>query len=146
MAARRFGTPLRSNVDKSKKSTQTSTKKKVKVRRTPQRAPGSNPNTTAREKPEPHRLSLFSSVVARNTSEKTIILTPGPVGLQLEPVNEAPMYGCRVARFVDGGPNDPGQARKSGKIKPGDLVLKVEAEGMLIAATTYDEIINASKA
>ncbi|VEU37301.1 unnamed protein product [Pseudo-nitzschia multistriata] len=142
MAARRFGTPLRSNVDKSKKSTQTSTKKKVKVRRTPQRAPGSNPNTTAREKPEPHRLSLFSSVVARNTSEKTIILTPGPVGLQLEPVNEAPMYGCRVARFVDGGPNDPGQARKSGKIKPGDLVLKVEAEGMLIAATTYDEIIN----
>jgi len=52
------------------------------------------------------------------------------------------MYGCRITRFVDGGPENPGQARKSGIIKPGDVVLKVEAEGTSMAGTTYDEIIN----
>ena len=72
-------------------------------------------------------------------------MNPGPVGLQLEPVNEEPVYGCRVVRFVDGGPNDPGQARKSGKVQPGDLVLKVEAEGSVMSATTYEEIIGLLK-
>ena len=65
--------------------------------------------------------------------------------MQLEPVNEEPVYGCRIVRFVDGGPNNPGQARQSGKIKPGDLVMKVEAEGQLMAATTYEEIIDLLK-
>lgn len=82
---------------------------------------------------------------AAATNEKTIVFAPGPVGLQLEPVNEDPFYGCRIVRFIDGGPNNPGQARKSGKIKPGDLVIKVEAEGSWMGATTYDEIVNLLK-
>ena len=87
------------------------------------------------------RLSLFSSSSKDSSTEKTVFLSPGPVGFELQPVNKPPIYGCRVTRFVDGGPGSPGQARKSG-IKPGDLVLKVEAEGTLMVGTTYDEIVD----
>ena len=80
-----------------------------------------------------------------NGKEKTIIFLPGAVGLQLEPVNDIPRYGCRVLRFIDGGPINPGQARQCGKIKPGDLVVKVEAEGASMAATTYEEIVGLLK-
>ena len=69
--------------------------------------------------------------------DKTVIFFPGPVGLQLEPVKGD--LSCRVVRFVDGGPKKPGQARTSGKIRPGDLVVQVEAENDV--ATTYSEII-----
>jgi len=105
------------------------------------RTPNNNSKAATGEKFDlaTESLPLLSS---SNGKENTVVFAPGPVGLQLEPVNESPRYGCRVARFVDGGPNDPGQARKSSKISCGDLVLKVEAEGELMAATTYDEIIN----
>lgn len=111
-----------------------SAKKVVRVRRTPQSS-------------SKQSRSFTSSFATPNLSdnEKCIIFAPGPVGLQLEPVNVDPIYGCRVVRFVDGGPNNPGQARRSGKIKPGDWVLKVEAEGMLMAATTYEEILQVLK-
>ncbi|KAL3928310.1 MAG: hypothetical protein SGARI_005076, partial [Bacillariaceae sp.] len=124
---RKFGTPLERNLhttpdSKSLRSgSKSSVKKIVRVRRTPQAPTFTDKN------------------------EKTVIFTPGPVGLQLEPVNEDPCYGCRIVRFVDGGPNKPGQARQSNKIKPGDLVLKVEAEGTAMAATTYEEIIKLLK-
>jgi chromosome segregation ATPase len=103
-------------------------KKIVRVRRTPQPS-----------------VKTSSSATASPKNEKMVVFTPGPVGLQLEPVNENPCYGCRIVRFVDGGPHNPGQARKSNKIKPGDLVLKVEAEGTRIAATTYEEMIKLLK-
>ncbi len=45
---------------------------------------------------------------------------------------------------MDGGPENPGQARKYG-IKPGDFILKVEAEGKGEAGTTYNEIVNILK-
>ena len=139
--ARKFGTPLRSNVDKSQRSVQSSLKKKKVVR---VRTPNNNSKATGKKSDAAtESLPLLSSSNTTTTAgkENTVVFVPGPVGLQLEPVNESPRYGCRVARFVDGGPNDPGQARKSGKISCGDLVLKVEAEGELMAATTYDEII-----
>ena len=139
--ARKFGTPLRSNVDKSQRSVQSSLKKKKVVR---VRTPNNNSKATGKKfDSATESLPLLSSSNTTTTAgkENTVVFVPGPVGLQLEPVNESPRYGCRVARFVDGGPNDPGQARKSGKISCGDLVLKVEAEGELMAATTYDEII-----
>ena len=71
-----------------------------------------------------------------------MVFTPGPVGLQLEPVAEDPKYGSRVVRFVDGGPKHPGQARKSG-IKPGDLVIQAQAENSV--ATNYEDIIQVLK-
>ena len=69
----------------------------------------------------------------------TVVFEPGPVGLQLEPVTENNKYGCRVVRFVDGGPKNPGQARRSGKINPGDLVVQVDDSK--VVSKTYDEII-----
>jgi hypothetical protein len=108
------------------------------------RTPNNNSKATGKKfdsATESLPLSSSSNTTTTAAKENTVVFVPGPVGLQLEPVNESPRYGCRVARFVDGGPNDPGQARKSGKISCGDLVLKVEAEGELMAATTYDEII-----
>ncbi|KAG7374554.1 PLC-like phosphodiesterase, TIM beta/alpha-barrel-containing protein domain containing protein [Nitzschia inconspicua] len=132
---RKFGTPLHSNLQKTPDSKHKyqqdgsvsgSLKKVVRVRRTPQS-------------------TLATESVIHPSNEKSVVFVPGPVGMQLEPVNEDPVYGCRVVRFVDGGPKNPGQARRSGKIQPGDWVLKVEAEGTLEAATTYEEILNLLK-
>jgi nucleoprotein TPR len=106
----------------------------VRVRRTPQ---SSNKKSVS--------LTLPKLDTSHPSNEKTVVFTPGPVGLQLEPVNADPVYGCRVVRFVDGGPKNPGQARRSGMIKPGDWVLKVKAEGTLMAATTFEEILDLLK-
>ena len=77
----------------------------------------------------------------RLDADYTVIFEQGEVGLQLEPVHDLPDYVCRVSRFVDGGPILPGQARKSGKIQPGDYVIQVVADSNFIA-NTYDEIVN----
>jgi hypothetical protein len=76
--------------------------------------------------------------------KKTIVFTPGPVGLHLEAVLANPKYACRVVRFVDGGPKNPGQARKSGIMNPGDYVIRAEAEG-IVGADSYDEIMRVLK-
>jgi hypothetical protein len=109
-------------------SQRSSAKKLVKVRRTPNGLKSTSLATNS-----PNRSSL----------DKMIVFSPGPVGLQLEPIKEDPKYGCRVVRFVDGGPMDPGQARKSGKLKPGDLVIQVEASGTV--ASSYQDIIQILK-
>ena len=137
---RKFGTPLPSNLHKTPdncgrgklrwdEGTLSSTKKVVRVRRTPQ--------PSGKTTPFLHE--------TQSSNEKTVVFAPGPVGLQLEPVNEDPVYGCRVVRFVDGGPKNPGQARQSGEIQPGDWVLKVVAEGLFAPATTYEEILRLLK-
>ena len=79
----------------------------------------------------------------RSKSDFTVLFEPGPVGLQLEPVTEEDKNGCRVVRFVDGGPKNPGQARKSGKIQPGDLVVQVDDSK--VVSKTYEEIISVLK-
>jgi hypothetical protein len=109
-------------------SQRSSAKKLVKVRRTPN---GSKSTSLATNSPN------------RSSLDKVLVFSPGPVGLQLEPVKEDPKYGCRVVRFVDGGPMNPGQARKSGNLKPGDLVIQVEASGTV--ATSYQDIIQILK-
>lgn len=112
----------------------------------------SRPGPTPGPSSKPSRTSSSSSVApilfpssSSSMMEKVVVFTPGPVGLELEPVNENPFYGCRIARFVDGGPHQPGQARLCGKMQPGDLVLQVQAEGCPMTATTYDEIIRLMK-
>ena len=82
----------------------------------------------------------------------SVFFEPGPVGLQLEPMKDEMTNeenGCRVVRFVDGGPKNPGQARKSGSIQPGHLVEYAELLGSdgkgVVKATTYDGIISVLK-
>eukprot|EP00980_Cylindrotheca_fusiformis_P014770 scaffold4026_cov117-Cylindrotheca_fusiformis.AAC.5 len=128
VSARKFGTKISINNVRTPSSQRLSTKKLVKVRR--------------------HSSGLKSTTLTEKCEnecavDKTIVFSPGPVGLQLEPLEEDPTYGCRVVRFVDGGPKSPGQARTSGLLKPGDLVVRVEAGG--IVGTTYKEIIQILK-
>eukprot|EP00980_Cylindrotheca_fusiformis_P011456 scaffold2654_cov126-Cylindrotheca_fusiformis.AAC.12 len=79
-----------------------------------------------------------------NRLEKVIMFTPGPVGLQLEAIFNHPEFACRVVRFVDGGPKNPGQARKSGLVNPGDYVIRAEANGD-VGAGSYEEIMRVLK-
>jgi hypothetical protein len=80
------------------------------------------------------------------SQEKSIVFKPGPVGMQLEPTLPNPQhhhpleYPATIVRFVDGGPYDPGAARSSGKLCPGDFVVRVEAEG--VVGTTYYTILH----
>ena len=76
--------------------------------------------------------------------EKPIVFLPGPIGLQLEPIRDHPKYACRVVRFADGGPNNPGQARQSGLVSPGDFVVSAVANG-IVANNSYDEIMRVLK-
>ncbi len=75
---------------------------------------------------------------------KTVTFMPGPVGLQLEPTNNSEQRcAVRVVRFVDGGPRNPGQARKSGEIRPGDFVIRAEAATVI--GKTYENIVHVLK-
>ena len=70
---------------------------------------------------------------------------PGPIGLELEPGTLAQdgkrIPCCRVQRFVDGGPNQPGPARASGSIRPGDVVVAVNGSPV----RTYEQTISILK-
>ena len=86
------------------------------------------------------------------SQEQSICFEPGPVGMQLEPVtqedgledddttNNSDVYAAKIVRFVDGGPHNPGQARASGRLRPGDFVLRVEAEG--VVGTSYYTVLH----
>jgi hypothetical protein len=139
--------------------------------KTPSSQPNSATTTPIKSDHPPYHVnrspatSVDTATTATTPMDYNVIFEPGPVGLQLEPVTEDPKYGCRVVRFVDGFPKNPGQARKSGKINPGDLVVQVMVDyendnhhdmdvntstnsinsGTVIVATTYDEIIAALK-
>mmetsp|Transcript_36534 Transcript_36534/g.88236 ORF Transcript_36534/g.88236 Transcript_36534/m.88236 type:complete len:1109 (+) Transcript_36534:158-3484(+) len=174
-ATRKFGTPLVHNLHEQIKinrnnglspvDSTSGSVKKVSVRVRPGVTPNSNSNdatetirntsirpTRPGTTPGSHKPVSNAAVVVDNslsllpsTTEKVVVFQPGPVGLELEPVNENPFYGCRIARFVDGYPRNPGQARSCGKLSPGDLVLQVQAEGSQMTATTYDEMIRLLK-
>ena len=80
---------------------------------------------------------------ARFSQEQSLVFEPGPIGLQLEHCTadgNDREYPAKVVRFVDGGPHDPGPARRSGRIQPGDFVIRVEAEG--VVGTTYYSILH----
>ncbi len=75
---------------------------------------------------------------SRFSKEQFVLFEPGSVGMQLE--QSTSDYPAKIVRFVDGGPQDPGQARQSGRLRPGDFVVRVEAEG--IVGTTYYTILH----
>jgi len=67
----------------------------------------------------------------------TVTFLPGSMGLQMEPSNG--LLGCKVHAFADKGPTQPGQARLSGQIQPGDVVVKLNDEP--VNHHTYNQII-----
>jgi hypothetical protein len=70
---------------------------------------------------------------------KPIIFEAGPIGMLLgTTVND---QACRVDGFVDGGPDDPSQARKSGKIQMGDVIVSVNG----IVPDSYEDTIDLLK-
>jgi hypothetical protein len=119
---RKFGTKLSINVlDQHGSKGNRSLPKKVKVRR------GNYPGGESRVDASP---------------VKSVTFLAGPVGIELEPCSSMECVG-KVVRFVDAWPHNPGQARKCGEIKPGDLVLKAQAANEI--GTTYDGIIRVLK-
>lgn len=127
---RRFGAKLSANILDTFKEKSATPKKLVRVKRT----------TSSSKSKEKTNLSPSPD---RSTSNGIVVFSPGPVGLQLEPNQLNYTKGCKIVRFVDGGPKNPGQARKSGKLKPGDLVTKVEANG--VVGSSYDDIVEILK-
>jgi hypothetical protein len=120
---RKFGTELSTNIlDPHRLRSHKPLQKKVKVRR------GNN--------------SGDESIKVDATQVKSVTFLAGPVGIELEPAN---ILECKakVVRFVDGGPKDPGQARKCGDIKPGDLILKAQAANEI--GTSYEGVIRVLK-
>ncbi len=55
----------------------------------------------------------------------SVVFSPGPIGLELD---EDSHSAIRVQKFVDGGFQNPGAARKSGMIQPGDEVIAVNGQ------------------
>lgn len=136
---RRFGTNLTNNVIRSpSSSSKQSTYKRVRVRRPNRKSTEVEKSMEMEEEIETKEKNSSSS--SSKPKERIVTFLPGPVGLQLEPSDEA---GAKVVRFVDGGPNNPGQARRSGAIRPGDLVIRAESAYRI--GMTYDEIISILK-
>eukprot|EP00934_Nitzschia_sp_Nitz4_P004732 Nitzschia sp. Nitz4//scaffold22_size323478//148503//153026//NITZ4_000536-RA/size323478-augustus-gene-0.127-mRNA-1//1//CDS//3329543022//4722//frame0 len=151
---RKFGTSLSSNVLRTQQETQQHhhALKKVKVRRSNHTPTASGTTTTASSVTTREETSIQVVRASRTITEvqpfqeQSITFRPGPVGLQLEAPSEQSAhadYPARIVRFVDGGPKQPGQARKAASIQPGDYVVRAEASHAV--GTTYDEIIDILK-
>lgn len=126
---RSFGTPLsnchsaaanNTNSNGASKSAAKSSKKLVRARKLLQ---------THRSTPLPP---------PQLPKQYTVTFLPGPIGMQLEPAND--IFGCRVSAIVDGGPEEPGQARKSQEIQEGDILVELNDEP--IFHREYDDIID----
>ncbi|CAJ1935428.1 unnamed protein product [Cylindrotheca closterium] len=127
-ANRRFGVKLSANIASNSKDGGSTPKKIVRVRRAVSSSKSKDRKTNS---------------VSSSPSDEVVVFSPGPVGLQLEPNQEDPCTGCRIVRFVDGGPKNPGQARKSGKLKLGDLITQVEANA--VVGSSYADIVEILK-
>jgi hypothetical protein len=83
----------------------------------------------------------MSSAVETSDLEYDVAFQPGPIGLKLEPVvvSGNREIGCRVMKFIDAGVAAPGQARASGKIRPGDLLIAVDGQDVI--SWNYPDVI-----
>lgn len=139
---RKFGTDLRT----SSRANRSSAKKVVKVRNqsaTKKRSNKAAPTTTSESS------TTRQSSTRRNNSKNndasdlaySVLFEPGSIGLKLEPVVESMgrEVGCRVLGFADGGEDDPGQARKSKLIRPGDLLVAIN--GRDVISWNYPDIL-----
>jgi hypothetical protein len=125
-----------------KKTPAPSAKKLVRVLKT---------STLKKDKKAQRHLSEFQSKKETLVDKKKFVRTqsnleyevhflPGPIGVKLEPVVETNgrEVGCRVLRFADAG-GVVGQARMSGKIRPGDLLIAID--GRDVISWDYPDII-----
>jgi hypothetical protein len=94
-----------------------------------------------------HRIYALEQALADQKTEldntpvtmKPITFEAGPIGMLLgTTIND---QACRVDGFVDGGPDDPSQARKSGKIQMGDVIVSVNG----IVPDSYEDAIDLLK-
>ena len=128
----RFSTERKNKIEIKRPATDTTTSRFSTERVTVKQRIRASPVT-------PKNDVIVASV--RSDSDYTVVFQQGEVGLQLEPGKGTNYINvCRVSRFVDGGPKSPGQARRTGKIHPGDFVMQVVADGNYVART-HDEII-----
>lgn len=112
-----------------------SQKKKVRVRKSP------TTMATLRKHANDFRKQA-ASTESTSDLEYQVCFQPGPIGLKLEPVvvSGAREIGCRVMKFIDGSSTNPGQARESGKIRLGDLLIAVD--GKDVVSWNYPDIIH----
>ena len=76
---------------------------------------------------------------SNSNCEYTITFQPGPIGMKLEPILESSQgqeIGCRVLEFVGG---ELSQAKRSGKITPGDVLLQVNHTN--VVSWAYPQVI-----
>ena len=140
---RAFGTDLTNSlVSNSKSASSTlshSQKKKVRVVRKQYENKNhvSDFRKQASKSPQKH----VSSAVEASDLEYDVAFQPGPIGLKLEPVvvSGNREIGCRVMKFIDAGVAAPGQARASGKIRPGDLLIAVDGQDVI--SWNYPDVI-----
>jgi len=89
------------------------------------------------------RRSISSSISGRKKYdvEFSVQFTPGPLGMNLEPVIRSMdrELGCRVVEFVNVNSTLPSQARLSRKIHLGDVITSIDGKNML--SKPYDDII-----
>jgi hypothetical protein len=139
---RKFGTDLRT----SSRANRSSAKKVVKVRK--QSATKKRSNTAAPTTTSESSTTRQSSTRRNNRNNNdasdlaySVLFEPGSIGLKLEPVVESMgrEVGCRVLGFADGGEDDPGQARKSKLIRPGDLLVAIN--GRDVISWNYPDIL-----
>ena len=140
-SSRSFGTPLSNStaalanksVTTSKKvqTRQSSSKKVVRARKLVQQH-----RTPSRPVTSPKTPSLYD-----NSYTYTVTFLPGSMGLQMEPAQG--LQGCKVNAFADKGPGNPGQARLSNQIRPGDVVLEINDDD--VSHMSYNDIIDRLK-
>jgi len=122
------------------RANRSSAKKVVKVRKSATKKRNNKSRTSESQQTS---LLLPKTNVRNDASDLaySVIFEPGSVGLKLEPVVESMkrQVGCRVLDFADGGVEDPGQARKSGRIRPGDLLVAID--GRDVISWDYPDII-----
>jgi hypothetical protein len=118
-----------------------SAKKVVKVRKSATKKRSNK--TQSSESPSRRQSSLARNSSSNDTSDLaySVLFGPGSIGLKLEPVVESMgrEVGCRVLDFADGGQQDPGQARKTGRIRLGDLLVAIN--GRDVISWNYPDII-----
>ena len=127
---RSFGVNLTNSVTGDIKSQ----KKKIRVRKSPAT------KATLRKHANDFRKQAASTATTSDL-EYQVCFQPGPIGLKLEPVvvSGTREIGCRVMKFIDGSSTNPSQARESGKIRPGDLLIAVDGKDVI--SWNYPDII-----